>query len=233
MNKIHYTYQITNLLTNQYYIGKRSTYAECFELDDYFGSSKVVDAEVEKYGIDNFHMTVLEYHDTEDEAYNHEAELVTWDTVNDPLCYNLRPGGRMKDGIFGKPLIQFRLEADKCVRVSRHSDTQEAEALTGIRNQDVAGNCRGAKKSSKGRDGIWYTFRWESEVGDIDYIGPVKRIHNKGGHNTTKQKIIVNGVEYRSKADAAKKLFPEYADRTDGGQLRKEFKQLLKENGYE
>lgn len=91
MNKeIHYVYQITNLINGKYYIGKHST----DDIDDnYFGSGTLLRAAFKKYGKGNFEKYVLQFCDTEEDAYKLEGELVTTDQINDPMCYNMTTGG--------------------------------------------------------------------------------------------------------------------------------------------
>ena len=121
------------------------------------------------------------------------------------------------------PVVQFTLDGH---RVKVWECQTEIEEVTGIHQGSINACCQYKQKSRGGYQ--WYFL---SEVGDTDYIGP-REGQNKGGHDTSGQSIIINGIKYKSKAEAAKLIFPKYAHRTDGGQLRKEFKDLLKKNGY-
>ena len=112
--------------------------------------------------------------------------------------------------------------------ISEAGEKNHPESLTAASFSGAITMCCKYRQKSVGGFQWFYT----DEVGDLDYVGPIEA-QPKGGHSTKSHEIIINGIKYKSKADAAKKLFPEYADRTDGGQLRKEFKQLLIENGYE
>ncbi|QFR57027.1 putative GIY-YIG family Seg-like homing endonuclease [Klebsiella phage AmPh_EK29] len=86
----HSVYKITNVVNNRYYIGVHSTK----NLNDsYMGSSRVVNSAIFTYGIESFKKEILFLFDSPEEAYAKEAELVTEETLKDPLCYNLKVGG--------------------------------------------------------------------------------------------------------------------------------------------
>lgn len=86
----HYTYKIINNINNKYYYGIHST----SNLNDgYMGSGVLITLAIEKYGVDNFTKEILEFFPTRNDALVRESELVTMKEVNDPMCYNLMPGG--------------------------------------------------------------------------------------------------------------------------------------------
>ena len=88
--KLHYIYRITNLINDKFYIGKHST----DDIDDnYFGSGQLLLKAFKKYGKEAFRKEILEFFDSEEDAYAKEAELVTPELVIDPMCYNIRVGG--------------------------------------------------------------------------------------------------------------------------------------------
>ena len=90
-NMLHYTYRIDNLINGKYYIGKHSS--DSLD-DDYMGSGPLIKAAIAKYGIENFKKTILKTFPTSEEAFEHEAQIVTMAEVNDPMCYNIQPGGK-------------------------------------------------------------------------------------------------------------------------------------------
>ena len=94
---LHYTYRIDNLINGKYYIGKHSSE----RLDDgYMGSGPLIRAAIAKYGITNFKKTILKTFPTSEEAFEHEAQIVTMVEVNDPMCYNIQLGGKGKQKRF-------------------------------------------------------------------------------------------------------------------------------------
>jgi len=95
MNNIEnfYIYKITNLINNKYYIGKRKCNCDISE-DNYMGSGSAISFAIEKHGIENFKKEIIEIVESEKQAYEIEAALVTSEQVNDQNCYNLMPGGK-------------------------------------------------------------------------------------------------------------------------------------------
>lgn len=89
--KYHFVYKTINLINGKWYIGKHSTY----NLDDgYLGSSQHLKSAIKKYGRENFIREILAFCDSEQEAYEKEAELVTIEVVHNPMTYNKMPGGK-------------------------------------------------------------------------------------------------------------------------------------------
>lgn len=91
MKMYYFVYKVTNTINNKYYIGKHTTDS----IDDgYMGSGKSILAAICKYGIHNFHRIILEYYNTEEDAYIGEAKYVTKEVVSDPQSYNMAEGGK-------------------------------------------------------------------------------------------------------------------------------------------
>jgi integrase len=84
-------YKTTNLLNGKYYIGKH----KCSSLDDgYLGSGTILNKAIKKYGKENFKRETLFTFDNDDDMNNKEKELITEEMINDPMVYNIHPGGR-------------------------------------------------------------------------------------------------------------------------------------------
>jgi len=88
----HYVYKITNNLSGKYYVGKRTT-KTTIKKDDYMGSGDLIKLAIKKYGLKNFTKEILKEFDTEEEAYNYEAVLVTKSFIEDQRTYNIALGG--------------------------------------------------------------------------------------------------------------------------------------------
>ena len=87
----YYLYKITNLLNNKYYIGMHQTK----DLNDgYMGSGKIIKSAIKKYGIENFKKEILEFFINDEEMKKGEKKIIDTKILDDPLCYNLRLGGR-------------------------------------------------------------------------------------------------------------------------------------------
>ena len=86
----HLIYMIVNKINNKIYIGKHTTKNP---YDDYMGSGKAINAAIKKYGSENFEKTILYCFDSEEAAYQKEAEIVTENFLNQENTYNLITGG--------------------------------------------------------------------------------------------------------------------------------------------
>lgn len=88
----NYFYIINNLLNGHFYLGVHSTN----DLNDgYFGSGTALKQAIEKYGRDNFKLTILKYFDTRDELLAYESEVVNMRFLEHyhGVCYNQVLGG--------------------------------------------------------------------------------------------------------------------------------------------
>lgn len=89
--KYHVIYKTTCKVNNKYYVGMHST----DDLNDgYIGSGKYLWNSIRKHGKENFEVEFLEFFENRKDLINHEIELVNEDLIKDPLCMNLKPGGR-------------------------------------------------------------------------------------------------------------------------------------------
>jgi hypothetical protein len=82
-------YKTTNKINGKFYIGVHNGTRNWYK-----GSGSVIKKAIKKYGINNFTRETLYELDSEVDAYLKEQEVVSLDLISDPLCYNLRLGGR-------------------------------------------------------------------------------------------------------------------------------------------
>ena len=88
--KFFVIYQITNTINGKIYIGKHKT----DKLDDeYMGSGTYLQKAKEKYGLENFVMTILFYLQNEEEMNLLEKMIVTKEFCDREDTYNLNVGG--------------------------------------------------------------------------------------------------------------------------------------------
>ncbi|CAH1068189.1 homing endonuclease [Acinetobacter phage AB-Navy97] len=86
----YYTYKITNKVNGHFYIGAHKT----SNLNDgYMGSGTALKHAIKKYGADKFEKQILKFHDSQEEMYEHEKELVNADLVLNKKSYNIKLGG--------------------------------------------------------------------------------------------------------------------------------------------
>jgi group I intron endonuclease len=82
-------YKTTNKINGKFYIGVHNGTRNWYK-----GSGSILKKAIRKYGVSNFLRETLYELDNEVEAYLKEQEIVTVNLLSDPLCYNLRLGGR-------------------------------------------------------------------------------------------------------------------------------------------
>lgn len=85
-----FVYKTTNIINQKYYYGVHKT----SNLDDgYLGSGVAIKKAIRKHGKENFNREIIQYFNSIDEAYTHEALLVNRKIVSDQKSYNLCEGG--------------------------------------------------------------------------------------------------------------------------------------------
>lgn len=86
MKNNHYTYRITNLITNEFYVGVRS--CDCpIENDPYMGSSSIWTKDYIKQNKDHLKKEIVETFETRELANGGEIKLLK-EFENNPLCVN-------------------------------------------------------------------------------------------------------------------------------------------------
>ena len=90
---MHYIYKITNLITKHFYYGCHST---SNINDGYMGSGVLIKKAINHYGIENFEKIILKKCKNRKEMFVHERNLITYEIIKDPNCYNLITGGKRK-----------------------------------------------------------------------------------------------------------------------------------------
>ena len=86
----HYIYKTTNLLNGKYYFGMHST----DNLNDnYFGSGKRLKYSVNKYGIENHKVEILEFVLDRKSLAKREKEIINLNEIAKEECMNLMVGG--------------------------------------------------------------------------------------------------------------------------------------------
>lgn len=88
--KYYYLYKVTDLITDDIYIGVHETE----NLDDgYLGSGKRITNSIRKYGKSRFDKEILEFFDNATDMYLREAEIVTEEFCSRKDVLNMSPGG--------------------------------------------------------------------------------------------------------------------------------------------
>lgn len=110
----YYFYRTTNTVNGKFYYGVR--HSENPEKDSYLGSGLVLKEAIQKYGREKFRKDILEYFPSMEKAYEREAEIVTDDLVSNPMCYNVKHGG--KGGLLGTTIIHKGQEIRRVCEIS-------------------------------------------------------------------------------------------------------------------
>lgn len=88
-----YVYKTTNLLNNKIYVGKHKVFNDKFDTN-YYGSGKLINRAINKYGIENFKVELLEWCYTLEKLDERERYQIELLKARDPnIGYNLQFGG--------------------------------------------------------------------------------------------------------------------------------------------
>lgn len=98
--KYGYIYITTNLINGKKYIGKRARKKQ--ELD-YYGSGKLINLAIQKYGIENFKCDIIRWCYSKDECNRMEKYYITfYNAIESPMFYNIAEGGIGGDTYSGR-----------------------------------------------------------------------------------------------------------------------------------
>lgn len=125
-----YVYRVTNIFTNQFYIGSRTeNVTKCRHPEDdlwkhYFTSSKKVKQMITEYGIDSFTVEILSKHDSYEDCFWEEQRLI-FESKTDKLRLNkayINPST-------GKKVLTVYNETDedRDRRIKKMSDTKKGK----------------------------------------------------------------------------------------------------------
>jgi hypothetical protein len=95
MDQIAHLYKVTNLLTNEYYVGKHNGLDQSVKGKNklYWGSGNRITNSIKKYGEENFKYEILCYGSSE-YIFEVEKKYITDQLIKeDKLCLNLKAGG--------------------------------------------------------------------------------------------------------------------------------------------
>ena len=123
----YYLYKITNLLNDNFYIGRRMSLVPPNE-DLYFGSGKRLKAAIKKHGRENFKKEILSEYTSELELIESEKNIVNYQLVKNVKCYNLAVGG------YGG----YTYYAERVVKHTEESKAKISKANKGRKRPDVA-----------------------------------------------------------------------------------------------
>lgn len=104
-----YIYKVTNKINNKIYIGLSTKKNN----PRYFGSGKLINKAIKKYGLSNFEKEKLEECTTSIELANAEIKWIKFYNSCDPMIgYNISPGGDLNPDKQRKPIYKYDLEGN-------------------------------------------------------------------------------------------------------------------------
>lgn len=146
--KHSYVYKITNIITNEYYIGISSC-NEDPQNHQYFGSGIRICNSVKKHGKSNFKKEILEIFNSRELASISESKYVTEETLLDPLCLNLKTGGEYLMGV--KHAKEVGLKISKSIQKAYTENPEYGKKLSESVKRAYAENPEYGKRISEMR----------------------------------------------------------------------------------
>lgn len=173
-------YQTVNKINNKIYIGVHKTETP-EEFDGYLGNGIYIykpssymhpktyfQYAVKKYGIKNFIRTTLKIFDTEEEAYNMEAEIVTQEFLERDDTYNLVLGGRSTEQFMVK-VYMYDLEGNF------ETEFESVFAVAKYLNPDAKGGGHLPRAIKKRHQFLGHQFSYEK----VDKMPKLKAMKNR------------------------------------------------------
>ena len=137
--KFHFIYKTICTLNGKFYYGMHST----DNLNDgYIGSGTRLWYSIKKHGRENFSIEILEFLPDREALKKREAELITEELLQDPLCMNLKLGG---EGGWHLTPEQYSLRNGKCGRLGG-----KAVIKTLLLNQEARIKCVATRHTTVG-----------------------------------------------------------------------------------
>lgn len=141
-------YKTINKINQKYYIGVHNCTRNWYK-----GSGAILKRAIRKHGLDNFIRETLFVFDSEELAYAKEREIVNEEMLRDPLCYNLKLGG--KGGKTGIVTVKCAKTGEMIGAVSiLHPKYISGEWVHLLKGRDTFAKARvSALESRKGKPG--------------------------------------------------------------------------------
>lgn len=164
MKEFNYFYKTTNLINERFYYG---VHASNSLNDNYLGSGKLILKAIKKYGRKNFKKEILHEFEDFQKALEFESKFITREILQNPLCYNINPGGKggspkgRKSPMKGKfhseeskiKISKSEMGQSKNLGIIRSEETrQKMSQNNGMKNNGhlVAGSLNGMYKKKRG-----------------------------------------------------------------------------------
>lgn len=165
--------------------------------DGYIGSGTNLRFAIRKYGPNNFKFEILEWCINREELIKREKEIINENFLNDPNCYNLKPGGT---GGFNNPTHQYN-----CSKAAGIKHREMLECDENYRKKISISRTETNKKNhSNGRlKSIQQIYSW---VGKKHKEETKKKISEKNSLNHSGQKNSQFGTKWITNGKQNKKI---------------------------
>ena len=207
---------ITNLINGKIYTGKHSTE----NLDDgYMGSGKLLQRAICKHGLENFRREIIQFFDSEEEAYKKERELVTEEFVKDENTYNLKEGGKeftSSDVINIMSNVDIRNRISDSVRLRWKDEKYRQKVKKGVsrglrkRWADPIWREKMLKKLSTNRHS--HSVGWKHKEETKQKIGLANSKHQKGEGNSQFGTMWITHSELKENKKIKKEDFDQWSE---------------------
>ena len=168
--KYHYLYKIENLVNGKYYYGIHST--DNLE-DGYMGSGTYLKKAYDKYGIENFKKTILEFLPDRTSLLKREREIVNDYEIKNAACYNVTLGGGSQYTFL--TFEEQQIKNRKSWETRKLNENWKKEQFCGYNNPEFLGLCKQKYEYNKEELIKWFTL---TNVPD----GVIERLFNKKCH---------------------------------------------------
>lgn len=166
---VHYVYLIRNLVNKKIYIGKHTS--KSLE-NDYYGSGKLINEAIRKYGKQNFTKEILYVASSADDALYAESIFVTKEFVEHDMTYNMTVGGH---GSWYHVQSDKELQAKRLHSLKQYSSSYVGRLQRSISTKRVYENGRLKSFTMKGK---------HLSQSAKDSIGSKNSIHQSGKGNS-------------------------------------------------
>jgi len=190
--KYYYLYKITNLLNDMIYIGVHSTNNID---DDYFGSGKLLNYAIKKYGKENFKKEILEYFETAEQMFEREKNLVDLEFVKNSMTYNIKEGGcgnssndskklwenpNYRKSVIEKSLSKFWNDPFHKAKLQEIYQSEEYKNKLKIATKISANDPNKKKRTSETSKERWSNLAYRENMSNKtrDFMSNSKFIHN-------------------------------------------------------
>lgn len=204
---IGYIYITTNLINNKKYIGLKTS--DKF-VPTYLGSGKIIRKAINKYGRDNFLVSILEECESIDELKDSERKWIqSYNAQSDSNFYNIAEGGQWGnciDGMNEQELNQYKKKLSESIKKS-YETNPELKELRAEQRRSMKGKIVVSDDTKEKRSKI-LKQRWdENYEGMCEVVRETIKVNKeKGTYKKTWQEHQHPWIGRKHSKDSKKKI---------------------------